>query len=104
MNFDMIVRLKNSSRIKSDTVKVVASSLTLKIAEILSKEGFIRSFQILKYDGKDFILIKLKYQGLQRQCYIASLVRISRPGSRVYIKSSNIPKVLGGIGIAVFSS
>lgn len=87
------------------------TKLTLNIADILKKEGFIESFEetgdvVLIENGffhKD-ILITLKYGGVKQKPYITQLKRISKPGLRVYVNKKNIPKVLGGIGVAVFSA
>jgi small subunit ribosomal protein S8 len=100
----MITRLRNVNLIKGIIVKVIFSRVSLKIAEILKKEGFIDSFDVKFKKEKGFLFIKLKYKGLKQQPYIANLIRISKPGSRVYTNAYNIPKVFGGIGIAVYSS
>lgn len=99
----MITRIRNASIIKQSTVDIISSKMTLKITEILKKEGFIESFDLRTKGRKNIISIRLKYKGLRQQPYIANLIRISKPGLRVYAKSSFIPKVLGGIGIAVYS-
>lgn len=107
----MLTRIRNANMRKSRTVIVRRTKLTLSIADILKKEGFIESFEetgdvILVEDGffrKD-ILINLKYSGLKQKPYITHLRRISKPGLRVYVNKKNIPRVLGGIGVAVFSS
>jgi small subunit ribosomal protein S8 len=103
ISLDMITRIRNASIIKESTVNILCSKMTLKIAEILKNEGFIESFDLKSKEKKIFISIKLKYKGLQQHPYIANLYRVSKPGLRVYTKSSLIPKVFGGIGIAIYS-
>lgn len=108
---DMLTRIRNASMRKSRTVIVRRTKLTVNIADILKKEGFIESFEevgnvILVEQGffhKD-ILINLKYNGPKQKPYITQLKRISKPGLRVYVNKKNIPRVLGGIGVAVLST
>lgn len=69
----------------------------------MKEEGFIQSFDIFSDEiSSNFIVVGLKYKGLQQIPYITGLVRVSKPGSRVYVKNRRIPKILGGIGIAIF--
>lgn len=99
----MLSRLRNGISTKNVVVKLIPSRLSLRIAEILEREGFIDSFDI-KLKGKTTVLlIKLKYKNIQQPC-ITNLIRVSKPGLRVYTKAFNIPRVLGGLGIAVYSS
>jgi len=107
---DMLTRLRNGLLIKSRKVDIVRTNLTFEIVKILQKEGFIESFYgcgnvYLTDKGfvDQYIRIILKYKGLKQKSYITSLKRISKPGFRVYVNKRNIPKVLGGIGIAVFA-
>ena len=108
---DMITRIRNASAIKSPTVKVLRTNLTSNIAQILKNEGFIESFEdsgevFLKQDGfvHKYISITLKYKGVKQKPYITGLKLISKPGLRVYVGQNNIPKVLGGIGVAILST
>jgi small subunit ribosomal protein S8 len=74
----------------------------LNVVKILKQEGFIQSFEIFSDDMQsNFISISLKYRDMSDTPYITNLVRVSKPGFRVYVKKSKIPKVLGGIGIAI---
>lgn len=108
---DMLTRIRNAILVKSRNVKVLRTTLTLKIAEILNREGFIESFEesgetFLSQKGISYkyIYINLKYKGVRQIPYITQVKRISKPGLRVYVSSKNIPRVLGGIGIAVLST
>nr|YP_009144910.1 ribosomal protein S8 [Euglenaria anabaena]AKJ83357.1 ribosomal protein S8 [Euglenaria anabaena] len=108
---DMLTRIRNSNMRKSRTVIIKRTKLTLSIADILKKEGFIEFFEevgdvILIENGffHKYILITLKYNnGFKQKPYITHLKRISKPGLRVYV-NKKIPKVLGGIGVAVLST
>ena len=71
---------------------------------ILKKEGFIDSFELRSDGKKSTISLTLRYRGFQQYPYITNLVRVSKPGFRVYVKSSLIPKVMGGIGISIFAT
>lgn len=100
----MLTRLRNANLIKSSKTKIFKTNLTYEIAKILKKEGFIDSYEYnSSLNDKYHFSIQLKYKGLKREPYITSLVRISKPGLRVYVSQRNIPKVLGGVGIAVCS-
>nr|YP_009503375.1 ribosomal protein S8 [Euglena clara]AXA45479.1 ribosomal protein S8 [Euglena clara] len=108
---DMLTRIRNAILVKSRKVIILRTNLTLNIASILKKEGFIESFEEYgdvflteKTCVQKYILIVLRYKGVKQKSYITSLKRISKPGLRVYINYKNIPKVLGGIGIAVLST
>lgn len=105
----MLTRIRNAILVKSRNVKVLRTNLTLRISEILKTEGFIESFEesgeIFLTKNKmiyKYIYITLKYKGVRQTPYITQLKRISKPGLRVYVSCKNIPKVLGGIGVAVF--
>lgn len=104
----MISRIKNSILIKSRSVLVIRTNLVVNIAKILKEEGFIESFEEcgeVYMSDKGFIhkyiSLTLKYKGVRQKSYITNLKRISKPGFRVYVNSKNVPKVLGGLGLAV---
>lgn len=99
----MITKIKNANLVKTSTVNVIGSSINYHIAEILKNEGFIDSLELKGNNDKRILCITLRYKGLQQHPYITNLVRVSKPGFRVYTKYSSIPKVLGGIGIAIFT-
>lgn len=102
---DMLTRIRNANLIKLSKVSILQTDLTISISNILKEEGFIDSFE------KDFLInniahlvINLKFKNAKQKSYITCLKRISKPGVRVYTKYSNIPKVLGGVGIVVLST
>ncbi|MCG0313784.1 MAG: 30S ribosomal protein S8 [Calditerricola sp.] len=100
---DMLTRIRNANLVRHDMVEVPASKLKREIAEILKREGFIRDAEYID-DGKQGILrIFLKY-GPNNERVITGIKRISKPGLRVYVKKDEIPRVLGGLGIAILST
>ncbi|SHJ95625.1 SSU ribosomal protein S8P [Geosporobacter subterraneus DSM 17957] len=100
---DMITRVRNANTVKHETVDIPASNMKKSIAEILLNEGFIKGYDVIE-DGKQGIIrIQLKY-GKNSEKVISGLKRISKPGLRVYAKKDEIPKVLGGLGIAILST
>jgi len=107
----MITRIRNSNLVKARKVKILRTSLIINILSILQKEGFIDSFEesgevFITEKGfvHKFVFVNLKYKGVKQKPFITNLKRISRPGLRIYVNKENIPKVLGGIGIAVIST
>ncbi len=100
---DMLTRIRNANMVKHASVDVPASNVKKRLAEILLSEGFVKGYDIID-DGKQGIIrIELKY-GEGKERVISGLKRISKPGLRVYAKKTDIPKVLGGLGIAVIST
>jgi small subunit ribosomal protein S8 len=100
---DMLTRIRNANTVGHVTVDIPASKMKKSIAEILLKEGYIKGFNIID-DGKQGIIrVHMKY-GADKQKVISGLKRISKPGLRVYAKSDEVPKVLGGLGIAIIST
>lgn len=103
---DMLTRLRNANQAYHDSTSMPHSKLKVKIAEILQQEGYIASYEVREpaagQVGKT-LNITLKY-GDDRQRSIAGLRRISKPGLRVYAKSTGLPRVLGGLGIAIIST
>ena len=96
----MLSRIRNANLVGFEKVLVPYTKINFSIAKILRDEGFIDSFE----DNTDFISIKLKFKkGLKSKPYISFIKRVSKPGLRVYVNVNNIPKVLGGIGVAIFS-
>ena len=100
---DMLTRIRNANQMKYETVEVLGSKMTLGIAEILKKEGFITDYKYEKNITGDKLNITLKY-GEKKERVITGLKRISKPGLRVYAKSNEIPRVLNGLGIAIVST
>ncbi len=100
---DFLTRIRNANTVYKDRVEVPASKMKKGLAEILKNEGFIRTYEVVD-DGKQGILrLYLKY-GPNKQKVITGLKRISKPGLRVYARKDEIPKVLGGLGIAIIST
>ena len=100
---DMLTRMRNANQLKYDTVEVIGIKMTLGIAEILKREGYIEDFEYIKDTTGDKINITLKY-GDRKERVITGLKRISKSGLRVYAKSNEIPRVLNGLGIAIIST
>ena len=100
---DMLTRIRNASRSKHKTVDIPASSIKKSIADILYKEGYIKSYEEIANDTQGIIRITLKYDDKGNKV-IAGLKRISKPGLRVYAAKDELPKVLNGLGIALIST
>ena len=101
---DMLTRIRNANTAKHDTVDVPASKMKISIAEILLKEGYIKSFEIEEVGGFKNIHITLKYGKDKNTKVITGLKRISKPGLRVYAGKEDLPRVLGGLGTAIIST
>lgn len=100
---DMLTRIRNASNAKHQTVDIPGSNMKKSLADILLEEGFIKGFDVIE-DGKQGIIrVQLKY-GADKQKIITGIKRISKPGLRVYVKNDEIPRVLGGLGIAILST
>ena len=100
---DMLTRIRNALIGKHDSVEIPASTMKKAIAQILVDEGYIKSFEVIADGEKKTIRIQLKY-GANKQRVIVGIKRISRPGLRVYARKDEMPKVLGGLGIAIVST
>ncbi len=101
---DMLTRIRNANSAGHDTVDVPSSKMKDAIAQILLDEGYIRSFEIVGEGVKRTIHITLKYGANKNQKVISGIKRISKPGLRVYTNVEDMPKVLGGLGIAIIST
>lgn len=100
---DMLTRIRNASMVKHETVDVPASNLKKEIANILLEEGFIKGFDVIEDGKQGLIRMQLKY-GKNKEKVITGIKKISKPGLRVYAKKDEIPRVLGGLGIAIIST
>lgn len=100
---DMLTRIRNANTVGHGTVDVPASKLKTSIAEILVEEGYIKSFEVKDDNKQGIITIKMKY-GSNREKVISGIKKISKPGLKVYAKADDVPKVLGGLGIAIIST
>ena len=101
---DMLTRIRNANIAKHDTVDVPSSKMKLAIADILVNEGYITKYEIVKDGNFDVIRITLKYGADKNEKIITGLKRISKPGLRVYAGKDELPRVLGGLGIAILST
>ena len=101
---DMLTRIRNANTAKHDTVDVPSSKMKLAIAQILLDEGYIKKYDILDDGAFKTIHITLKYGEDKNHKIITGLKRISKPGLRVYAGKEELPKVLGGLGIAIIST
>ena len=100
---DMLTRMRNALVMKYSNVEVNGTKMTLGIAEILKKEGYIEDFEYQKNTNGDKLNITLKY-GDKKERVITGLKRISKSGLRVYVKADEVPRVLNGLGIAIIST
>ena len=101
---DMLTRIRNANTAKHDTVDVPVSKMKLAIADILVDEGYVEKYDLVDNGNFKDIRITLKYGKDKNDKIIAGLKRISKPGLRVYASKENMPKVLGGLGIAIVST
>ena len=101
---DMLTRIRNANTAKHDTVDVPSSKMKLAIADILVKEGYIASYEIVDDGAFKNIHMTLKYGADKNEKIITGIKRISKPGLRVYAGKDEIPRVLGGLGIAILST
>jgi small subunit ribosomal protein S8 len=100
---DMLTRIRNANTVRHETVEIPASKIKREIAEILKQEGFVRDAEYVEDNKQGIIRLFLKY-GQSNERVITGLKRISKPGLRVYAKSTELPRVLGGLGIAIIST
>ena len=101
---DMLTRIRNANTAKHDTVDVPSSKMKLAIAKILLDEGYIKSYDLVDNGNFKDIHITLKYGKDKNEKIISGLQRISKPGLRVYASKEDLPKVLGGLGVAIIST
>ena len=100
---DMLTRIRNANNAKHDSVDIPASNIKKQLAQILLDEGFVKGFDVIEDAKQGIIRVDLKY-GTQKEKVISGIKRISKPGLRVYVKSDEVPRVLGGLGIAIIST
>ncbi len=100
---DMLTRIRNANQMRYTEVVVPSSKLKLEVARILKEEGFIEDYKLEKNDVQGTIVLTLKY-GEKKERVITGLKRISKPGLRVYVKNTEVPTVLNGLGIAILST
>jgi small subunit ribosomal protein S8 len=100
---DLLTRIRNASRAEHEKVDIPASKLKVRVTEILKEEGFIKSFRLLEDATSGTLRVYLKY-GAGNEKIISGIVRVSKPGRRVYVSRDRIPAVLGGMGVAILST
>jgi small subunit ribosomal protein S8 len=100
---DMLTRVRNANKAYHDSVKIPSSKIKKEIARILKEEGYIKDFKVVKENSHEVIQIEMRY-GPDKTRAISGIKRISKPGLRVYVKKDEIPRVLGGLGIAIIST
>ncbi|HHV26609.1 30S ribosomal protein S8 [Anaerosalibacter bizertensis] len=100
---DMLTRIRNGNNARHESVDIPASNIKKDIAQILLDEGFIKSFDVIDDGKQGFIRVQLKY-GNNNEKVISGIKKISKPGLKVYVKNDEIPRVLGGLGIAILST
>ena len=101
---DMLTRIRNANTAKHDTVDVPSSKMKLAIADLLVKEGFIKKYDVVEDGNFKTIRITLKYGKDKNEKIISGIKRISKPGLRIYANKEDMPKVLGGLGVAIIST
>ena len=99
---DFLMRIRNASRAEHEKVDIPSSKLKLRMAEILKDEGFIKNFRIIEDNKQGTLRVYLKYVGSEK--IISGIVRVSRPGRRIYVTKDKIPTILGGMGVAILST
>jgi small subunit ribosomal protein S8 len=100
---DMLTRIRNANTVGHETVEIPASKIKRSIAEILLEEGYIKGFDVIDDNKQGIIKVQMKY-GANKERVISGIKKISKPGLKVYAKANEVPKVLGGLGIAIIST
>ena len=101
---DMLTRIRNACLVKHQTTNIPSTKMTRSIAKVLKDEGFITDYEETGEGVKKYLVVSLKYKGKNRQPIITAMKRVSKPGLRVYSNCKELPRVLGGIGIAIIST
>ncbi|MDD4565663.1 MAG: 30S ribosomal protein S8 [Eubacteriales bacterium] len=100
---DMLTRIRNANTVGHSTVDIPASKMKKSIAGILTDEGYIKGFDVIDDNKQGIIRIQMKY-GTDKERVLSGIKKISKPGLKVYAKSDGVPKVLGGLGVAIIST
>ena len=100
---DMLTRIRNANAVGHDTVDIPASRMKKSIAGILTEEGYIKGFDVIDDNKQGTIRVQMKY-GPDKERVITGIKKISKPGLKVYAKANEVPRVLGGLGIAIIST
>ena len=100
---DMLTRIRNANMVKQEKLDIPSSNLKIEIARVLKDEGYIKNFKLLKDRKQGIVRVYLKYSPDETRV-INGLKRVSRPGNRVYVGSEEIPRIMGGLGVAILST
>jgi small subunit ribosomal protein S8 len=100
---DMLTRIRNANKALHDTTSMPSSKLKVEIARLLKEEGYITDYSVESGESFDMLVIKLKY-GRGRERVLTDLKRVSKPGRRIYARKDRLPRVLGGMGVAILST
>lgn len=100
---DMLTRIRNAAIVRHDTVEMPASKLKIAVLKILKEEGFINDYEMIKGKPERSVRIRLKY-GENNKSIISGIERVSKPGLRIYVQRHEIPRVYGGVGVAILST
>ncbi|MBQ9960586.1 MAG: 30S ribosomal protein S8 [Firmicutes bacterium] len=100
---DMLTRIRNANTVGHETVEIPASKMKKAIAEILKAEGYITDYEVIEDNKQGTIKVTMKY-GAHKERVISGIKKISKPGLKVYAKADDVPRVLGGLGIAIIST
>ena len=100
---DMLTRIRNANKALHESAAMPSSKMKVEIARLLKEEGYIRDYHVEKGESFDTLVVDLKY-GSNRERVITNLKRISKPGRRIYARKDRLPRVLGGMGVAILST
>ncbi len=100
---DLLTRIRNASSAEHEKVDIPASKLKIRLVEILKAEGFIKNFRLIEDNKQGILRVYLKY-GAGNEQIIAGMVRVSKPGRRIYVTADKVPSILSGMGVAVLST
>jgi small subunit ribosomal protein S8 len=100
---DMLTRVRNAASAKHDSVRMPSSKIKVAIARVLKEEGFIRDFEVGQEGPRSMLKIDLSYTG-RKEPVLSGIKRVSKPGLRIYVQKREIPRVLGGLGVAILST
>jgi small subunit ribosomal protein S8 len=100
---DMLTRIRNANKALHSSVEIPASNMKVEVARILKDEGYVADYRLVKGESFDTIVLDLKYTPDRRRV-ISQVKRVSKPGRRIYAKKDTLPKVLGGLGVAIMST
>ena len=101
---DMLTSIRNAMLAKHKMVNIEATRMTISMAKVMCDEGFIDNMEKISINNRPYLVLTLKYEGNGKHSFITCLKRISKPGRRVYVNARNLPRILGGLGIAILST